>query len=74
MSREATNRVYQMIEDGVLSNEGVVNMCLQFMSEADVEEMLWANDLEPEDDDEDEDEEDESCSGTHSKPTRQPRR
>lgn len=64
MSREWTVALQNAISDGLLSAESVVEMALNWMSEADVEEMCRKNDLEyflrmetdePEDDEEDDD-------------------
>lgn len=66
-SRKATCAVLEAIDSGVLSAEGVAAMCLDYMSEADVADMIRANDLwlpgynteedETEESEEDEDEE-----------------
>jgi hypothetical protein len=43
--RKATNRVYELIEQGVITHEQIVDMCMGFMSEDDVRDMLDANEL-----------------------------
>lgn len=63
MSREATNRLYDLLEQGFISHEQVVDMCTSYMSEDDVAKMLDNNELserffEDEDDDFEEDEPD----------------
>ncbi len=51
--RETTNRVLEMIEEGLLDPKQVVLMCLKWMSEDEVKEMCKANeiDLDPRNDD-----------------------
>ena len=44
-SRPATNRVIQMMDDGILTPEWVAITCLGYMSEDDVADMLKQNDL-----------------------------
>jgi hypothetical protein len=53
MSREYTNKLLEMMDEGLLSAETVATMAVAFMSEDDVREMMEANELL---DDEDEDE------------------
>lgn len=55
--RKETNRVLEMAEDGIVSWEELAKMALEWMSEDDVEEMLIANDLIPEENEDDDDEE-----------------
>lgn len=43
--RKWTNALLDAVDSGLLSDESVVQMCLAYMSEADVEDMLRANDL-----------------------------
>lgn len=43
--RKATNRVYELIEQGVITHEQIVDMCMGAMSEDDVRDMLDANEL-----------------------------
>lgn len=45
MSREITNRVIALMDEGVLLPEQIALMCLGFMSEDDVKEMVQSNDL-----------------------------
>jgi len=67
MIREATNRVLEMIEEGLLDPMTVVQAALCYMSEDDVADMCHANDFFYEEEDEEpEDEEpepDESMDG-----------
>jgi hypothetical protein len=45
MARTETNRLIQMISDGVVSSEQVVTMCMKYMSEDDVADMVDCNEL-----------------------------
>jgi hypothetical protein len=45
MSRPQTMRLYEMIDSGQILYETVVDMCLGFMSEDDVAEMMDSNEL-----------------------------
>ena len=69
-TRQYTNALLDAIEQGILSNESVVKLCLGWMSEDEVREMVESNDLEGilglgddedevEEDDEDEENEEE---------------
>jgi hypothetical protein len=52
--RQYTNLLLEQIEEGLHDKDTIIKMCLMWMSESDVEEMLRANDLieeEEEDDD-----------------------
>lgn len=44
-TRVCTNTLLEMMNEGVLSAEKIVEMCLSHMSEADVQDMMEANDL-----------------------------
>ena len=53
---KARERLYDLLDQGVITHEQVVNMCMGFMSESEVEDLLDANELSErfeEDDDED---------------------
>ena len=54
MTRKYTRMVLDMMEDGVMSSEAIAEMCLSYMSEADVEDMCRANDLVEDEDEGDE--------------------
>jgi hypothetical protein len=54
--REATNRILELVEEGMLDRDTVIMACLKYMSEDDVADMAHANEFFL---DEDEDEEDE---------------
>ena len=61
MNREATNRILEMIEEGVLDKDTVILACLKYMSEDDVADMAHCNDFFQDDDTMEEDEEEEEC-------------
>ena len=44
-AREATNRLLELIEEGVLDKDYVIMSCVKFMSENDVKEMCHDNDI-----------------------------
>ncbi len=50
--RKYTNKLTDMMEQGMISAEAVAEMCLAFMSEDDVEDMMRGNDILDEEDDE----------------------
>lgn len=54
MSREATNKILEMIDECGLNAKDVALMCLKWMSEDDVKEMCKANEINLEGDTEDE--------------------
>jgi len=60
--REATNKILEMVDDGILDKDMVIMACLKYMSEDDVADMAHCNEffLNEEDEDEDEDEEEEN--------------
>lgn len=65
MSREATSKLLQMIEDGLLARDTVIMACVKYMSEADVADMMHINEFsDPEDEQEDEAESDEDAEVT----------
>lgn len=43
--REYTGKLLDMIEDGLLDSKSVLLMCLSYMSEDEVEDMMVYNDL-----------------------------
>lgn len=46
MSRKSYRTIaYTLVDEGYLSEEALIQMCLSYMSEADVEDMLRANDI-----------------------------
>lgn len=52
-SRKASNKLLEMVEEGLLNPVEVVRMCVKWMSEDDVAEMMKANELEDTEDEED---------------------
>lgn len=53
-TREATNKILEMIDESLLNPRDVVLMCLKWMSEDEVAEMAKANELFERDEDENE--------------------
>jgi hypothetical protein len=53
MSREATNKILEMVEEGILDRDTVIMACLKYMSEDDVADMAHANEFFEEEDYED---------------------
>jgi hypothetical protein len=45
-SRPATNRLIRMLDEGILLPETVLTMCLDYMSEDDVADMMRINDID----------------------------
>lgn len=46
MVREYTNKFLEYIDEGLLTSESVVNMCLKYMSEDEVKDMWESNCLD----------------------------
>lgn len=66
MTRQATNKILEMIEEGVLDRDTVINACLKYMSEDDVKDMAHCNEFFEDDEenlDDDTVEEEEDPSG-----------
>ena len=42
---KARERLYDLLDQGMITHEQVVDMCMGFMSEAEVEDLLDANEL-----------------------------
>lgn len=53
--RDATNKILEMIDEGLLDPKMVVEACLGYMSEDDVKDMAQLNEFFASDDDEQED-------------------
>jgi hypothetical protein len=51
--RQATNKLIDMMDEGLISAEMVAEMCLAYMSEDDVADMMRSNDILDEDDEDD---------------------
>jgi hypothetical protein len=45
MTRKSTNRLLEMIEDGILDRDMVIMACVKYMSEDDVDDMCHINDF-----------------------------
>lgn len=45
MSREYTNELLELIEQGLLDKDTVILACLKYMSEADVQDMMEINEF-----------------------------
>jgi hypothetical protein len=56
MTRQATDKILEMVEEGILDKDTVIMSCLKYMSEDDVADMAHSNEFfinEEEEDDED---------------------
>ena len=53
MSREYTDYLLELIEEGVLDKDTVIMACVKYMSEDDVKDMMIANEFIFDDDDDD---------------------
>src|SRR5690349_3286841 len=47
-TREKTNKLLEMIEEGMLDRDTVIMACVKYMSEDDVADMMHINEFEPE--------------------------
>lgn len=56
MSRKYTNKLLEMIENGLLDKDNVIIACVKYMSEDDVKDMMKCNEFIDESENEDEDE------------------
>ena len=54
--RQATDKILEMVEEGILDRDTVIMSCLKYMSEDDVADMAHSNEffINEEDDEEDE--------------------
>jgi hypothetical protein len=59
--RQATDRILEMVDEGVLDKDTVIMACLKYMSEDDVADMAHSNEffMTTNDEEEDDDEDDE---------------
>lgn len=48
-TRETTNKILEMIDESILNPRDVVLMCLKWMSEEEVRQMMIANEINLED-------------------------
>ena len=44
-TRQSTERILEMVEDGILDRDTVIMACLKYMSEDDVADMAHANEF-----------------------------
>ena len=51
--RDATNKLIEMMDEGLISPQAVAEMALSYMSEDDVADMMRANDILDEEDEDD---------------------
>jgi len=47
MTREYTEQLLEMIEDGILDRDAVIMACVKYMSEDDVRDMMEINEFVP---------------------------
>lgn len=45
MSRKYTTRLLELVEDGTVDKDVAIQACLEYMSEADVKDMMISNDF-----------------------------
>jgi len=45
MSRKFTNKLWDMIDNGLISQDTVITACLKYMSEDDVKDMMEHNEF-----------------------------
>ena len=57
MSREYTNKLLEMVEEGLLDRDSVIMACVKYMSEDEVRDMMHANEFIEEEEDEEGEEE-----------------
>ena len=43
--RQATDKILEMVEEGILDKDMVIMSCLKYMSEDDVKDMMEINEL-----------------------------
>lgn len=56
-TREATRKILEMVEEGLLDKDALILSCLNYMSEDEVADMARANDFFEWEEEEEEDEE-----------------
>jgi hypothetical protein len=57
MTRKATNKILEMVEEGVLNKDAVILACVNYMSEDDVADMAHCNGFIEEEETEEQEEE-----------------
>jgi hypothetical protein len=55
MTRQYTEQLLEMIEDGILDRDAVIMAAVKYMSEDDVRDMMESNEFVPVEEDEEED-------------------
>ena len=45
MTRQATDKILEMVEEGILDKDTVIMSCLKYMSEDDVADMAHSNEF-----------------------------
>lgn len=55
-TREYTNKLLEMVEEGLLDKDAVILACVNYMSEYDVKDMMIRNELLLDEEEEDEEE------------------
>jgi len=58
MTRKYTDRLLEMIEEGLVDRDYVIMSCVKYMSEDEVKDMMHINEIYTEEDVEEEDEDD----------------
>ncbi len=59
MSREYTNKLLEMVEEGLLDRDNVIMACVKYMSEDEVRDMMHCNEFIEEEENEEAEEQDE---------------
>jgi len=60
MTREYTNKLYEMLEDGLIDKDVLINAFCSYMSEDDIKDLMECNEFIQEEDDDDEENENEN--------------
>ena len=61
MTRKFTNKLLEMVEEGLLDKDTVILACVKYMSEDEVADMMHANEFLYQEEEEDEDQQDEAA-------------
>jgi len=61
MTQEATCKLLEMVEEGVLDRDNVIMACVKYMSEDDVADMCHINEFFYDEDEDDEEEDDDDA-------------
>ena len=56
MTRQATDKILEMVEEGILDKDTVIMSCLKYMSEDDVADMAHSNEFFLDEEDEEDEE------------------